>query len=298
MKMLYTAFSMLSFLSGTTLLVGSEQLISKKLSICYQQACLEDAQDIETLISDEATLDNDKIVILPKLFRLQALKNAIARGRFFIARNEEDGTIVGYKKLFLYGALDHEECVNVLQNEIRSLAKPTQLIDVACFTDQDNYAHRHKKEPIDTTYSEGTDIYLYDGADFTKPSFRRKGINPALTNTAFSFVKKELCDTLMEKQNQHVRLVILFGLTEFNDYDETGQGISRTPSIVRSCAAFVKECTGKSPESILHYRYASCMPTFDPDAQECIPLPDEKAIPGYGNVLVIDLSSATKKGHS
>lgn len=68
-----------------------------------------------------------------------------------------------------------------------------------------------------------------------------------------------------------------------------GEGQSRTPRILQSCASFVKKLTGAYPQEILLYRYKAFMPTFDLDAQQCIPKPDSDAVPGYGNVLVITL---------
>jgi hypothetical protein len=33
------------------------------------------------------------------------------------------------------------------------------------------------------------------------------------------------------------------------------------------------------------------MPTFDPESAECIPLPDDKAVPGFGCILACSLEA-------
>jgi hypothetical protein len=37
------------------------------------------------------------------------------------------------------------------------------------------------------------------------------------------------------------------------------------------------------------------MPTFDPESTECVPLPDDKSIAGYGNVLIFPLVNTDAK---
>jgi hypothetical protein len=140
--------------------------------------------------------------------------------------------------------------------------------------------------PASQTYKKNA-VYIYDGADFTKNLFRGQGINLELTKRAFECIREDAQRLI--KESQATRLVLLYGLTYLNDYDDMGEGKSRSPSILKAFRAFAQSLTGTYVQEVLHYRYKAFMPTFDLDSQECKPRPDSEAIPGYGNVLIVEL---------
>lgn len=242
----------------------------------YGEALLKDAGSIDTLMSTEGIFDNDKIVILPNKFRKGSIESAIKVERFFVARNDDE--VVGYKKLFVL--TDAEERKEMLTDEIRCLKGP--------LVDGYSISSKNRCKLLDPAQTYGVnDIYIYDGADFTKNAFRGKGINSELTKRAFEHIKEDVKKLINEKRAE--RIILVYGLTHLNDYDEKGEGKSRTPSIVGSFSSFAHTLTGIYPEEVKHFRYKAFMPTFDLDNQECKPRPDSDAIPGYGNVLIINL---------
>jgi GNAT superfamily N-acetyltransferase len=262
----------------------------------YRKAHSYDAHSIIDLINKHGVNDNDKIVILPELFRLKAIESAIEKGRIFVACNAQNNTIVGYKKLFLLS--DTSECVDTLFQEIRCAGQESEPIDTAYFTSTDNYSTRQRMYASSDTYAM-SDTYIYNGADFTHPDFRGKGINTHLTDTALTLTKEATLEHIRTHQAKH--LIMLYGLTRANDYDNDNNGKSRTPSIVRSFASFIhtsiqhtENSTPTLDTSIRHNRYKAFMPTFNPDATECKPLSDEYSVPGYGNVLSYSLEHDEK----
>lgn len=263
----------------------------------YRKAHKYDAHGIVDLINDHGVNDNNKIVILPKLFRLEAMESAIEQDRIFVACNKENNAIVGYKKLFLLS--NTPECVETLFQEIRCVGldhEHRKHIDTAYFTSIDHYATRCVIDTSSIAY-DMSDTYIYNGADFTHPDFRGNGINTHLTDKALELIK----EATLEHIHTHTakKLIMLYGLTQFNDYDNNNNGKSRTPGIMRSFVPFIKGIQETINEadapilnaSIRHDRYNAFMPTFDPDATECKPLSDEHSVPGYGNVLSYSLTN-------
>lgn len=254
----------------------------KVADFTYGKALLKDAGAIDTLMSTEGIYDNDKIVILPNKFRKGSIESAIKIERFFVARNDE--AVVGYKKLFVLK--DPEEREEMLTNEIRCL-KGDPIDGYSIRGTEETVSCRERLlDPAAQTYT-NNDLYIYDGADFTKNVFRGKGINSELTKRAFEHIKEDVKKLINEKRAE--RIILVYGLTYLNDYDDKGEGKSRTPSILGSFTSFAHTLTGIYPEEVKHFRYKAFMPTFDLDNQECRPRPDSEAIPGYGNVLIINL---------
>lgn len=288
MKLVQTLLS--SLVVFNTYLFGCQQP-----EIEYRKADKNDAQGIVNLINEHGVNDNDKIVILPQLFRLKAMEGAIEKGRIFVACDKHDNAIIGYKKLFLLS--NTPECVETLFQEIRCMGQDSEHIDTAYFTNTDQYATRCTTDTGDVTYNM-SDTYIYNGADFTHPDFRGKGINTQLTETALALTKETVLECI--RTNHAKQLIMFYGLTHSNDYDNNN-GKSRTPSIVRSFASYIQAHIHHTEHestldnrSIRHDRYKAFMPTFDPQATECKPLSDEYSVPGYGNVLSHSLERNNK----
>jgi hypothetical protein len=249
-----------------------------KADFKYEKAQPKDAEGIDGLMSSEGIHDNKKIVILPHKFRKGAIESAIQSGRFFVARDRE--SVVGYKKLFVMKNVEEQQ--DMLANEIRCVNG--SLVDAFSYTGSESC--RLSDPPLQKYHKR--DLYIYDGADFTKKGHRGQRINPELTQRAFELIREDAKKLIQEKQAK--RLILLYGLTHLNDYDDKGEGKSRTPSILKAFKVFAQSLTGTEPKEVLHYRYKAFMPTFDLDNQECKPRPDSESIPGYGNVLMVELA--------
>ena len=279
MKFMYKACSMLVLATTCAALKGSESLL-------YRKADLTDSHELNAVMGLEGIHDSDKIVILPHKFRLLSIESSIQKSRFFVARTAHE--LVGYKKLFLVDTL--EERNDIFLHEIR--CTEGILVDQRSFKLHGQHEYS-AYAPLENVFfsSSDTDSVIYDGADFTKADQRGKGINHALTTAAFTALQEPMEKLLTRPDTQ--RIILVYGLTYLNDYNDQGEGRSRTPGIVHSFALFIHALTGSYPSEIQHYRYRSFMPTFNLENEECIPKPDSEAIPGYGNVLVVTLLPRT-----
>lgn len=277
MKLMSKACFVLIISVVVTALQGAEVA-----SFAYSRAQLSDAAALDELMKTEGVFDGDKIVILPHKFRKPSIEGAIVKGRLFVATHQD--MIVGSKKLFVVE--DPTELEALLTQEIR--CKEGTLVDSCAFIRKDQDFYEEQKSLLSSSsIPQEKALYIYDGADFTKADYRGKGINHHLTTYAFESSKNQIAQLIDAHKPQY--LILVYGLTHLNDYDDEGKGKSRTPHILSSFALFVYSLTGSYPEVIEHARYKSFMPTFDLDAEECVPKGDSESISGYGNVLVIKL---------
>jgi hypothetical protein len=255
---------------------------------------LADASHISGLLqlqhTAEQNSDHDKIVLLPRMFRQQHLEQETRDRKLFVSCSGT--TITGCKKLYV---IDDPACANtILYNELR--------ID----TTVGHYKEYRDGGPTSPTslctFTPNTtqDLLLYNGADFTSPTYRKQGINSKLTAFAFEYLISDTMKRLETPNNQIKRLVLLFGLTAFNA-GKHDHSVDRTTPLAKKFDHFVRTIEnyrgmGSIPIVMYHFRYPAFMPTFDPTSSVCAPLPDAQAIPGYGNLLVYTLHNvATKK---
>ena len=279
----------MSFMSITLLVSMNIIAMDSSRQIEFRQATHDDVGDLLNLIEAEGIKDRDKIVILPKIFRQGAIEGTIAQQRMFIARDQQTGKLVGYKKLFVME--DQEEQVSTLANEIRCAGDGSIMTHAGSF-DIDGYGYSATDTDERVTYK-AEDLYLYNGGDFTHPEYRGNGLNKRLTDAALALVKQGVCAAI--KQQAVRNLVMVYGLTEANAGNAPADRADRTSSIVRSFVPFAQqvqqECYPDTPRCavVRNYRYRAFMPTFDLDATECRPLPDEQSVPGYGCALIYPL---------
>ena len=274
---LLTQFA-LSLLCTTTIAM-------EKYPIDYQQATNQHVQPIVDVINKYAVKDNTKIVILPEKFRSMAVKDDIAKKRLYCATSKQFNDVLAFKKLFI---IDNEqEYDDITINEIRCTSN-NQCLQTITLHPQDT-PNPCKAMP----FSFKDNAVIYFGGDYTIPAYRNQKINSSLTRHAFDSIKQDTIDII--KKNNFDNIVLLYGLTKANAGEQGG--IDRTPSIVRAFRKFAEQVSAQvlnepAPEDniIIHSRYAAFMPTFDPKSTECKPLPDDKSIPGYGNVLVFPLN--------
>jgi len=235
----------------------------------YRRAVADDAEALLQLVNEHAIHDSDKIVIVPKNFRESTLESAVSKERLFVAQYNKH--LIGYKKLFLVH--DASERREIIEDECRCTGFPAD----AAYVDDAGQ--------IITSISDKTDLishdytYIYNGADFTQKPFRNRGINKALTDAALFSIKNELKDLSIKT------VVMLYGLTKANAGNLLIDG--RTRSILKSFTSFVRSLPTNTSEScpIMVARHHAFMPTFDPKSEKCIPLPDDKSIPGYGYAM-------------
>lgn len=244
----------------------------------YRLAEPNDIPALLSLMNNQAALERDKLVILPKKFRESALKNAVDKERLFVATKNK--TVVGYKKLFL--VTDEQEKKELLNNELRCTGDAARRTFFG-FVDEQGLITETAEEQENCFDTDQT-VYVYDGADFTSPSERSKGINRALTDRALHSLLPALHAHI--SANDAPTIALLFGLTNANAGIYPGAAKDRTPSIAKSYARFIRALTTAQESPLfLHARYQACMPTFDENSEICCPLPDEQSIPGFGCIL-------------
>lgn len=258
-----------------TLLVLYVLFISLASHSMYRLAQETDIPALLTLIQTKAVQDQDKIVILPEQFREHALQHEIANNRLFVA--EHGSEIVGYKKLFLIE--DDREKRAIMFDELR-MNKPAVYIGTI---DQDsNFAETDVFFPVETY-----DLCLYNGADFTAPEQRGKGINSGLTAFALHSLQPAVSAFIQEKNPTSIHM--LYGITQDNAGEKPGQYPDRTVKISQQFRTFIGSMLNMAPEKpFIHMRHKAAKPSFDLEdltAQEPQPLPDEDSIPGFGCIL-------------
>lgn len=255
----------------------------------YKQATKDDVKGIVELINTHAYHDSDKIVIVPEKFRAGYVHSAIDAGRLFVATHDQQ--IIGYKKLFCI--TDANELDDILSNELRCKGvQPVVCSNVA--VNDLSCQHVSSDNIVDLVSAQAT--YIYNGADFTHPNYRGMGVNSQLTQYALNVISQTLIGHIKDHKSTH--LAMAYGLTQSNAGKETDVLDGRTHGIVKQFVPFVqsiaKAVNATSPSTMLLGRYCAFKPSFDPNATECIPLPDQKAIPGYGCLMMCTLDHTTQ----
>jgi len=251
--------------------------------ICYQ-ATNDHISSIVSLINNHAINDNDKIVILPEKFRQSAIEDSISKKRLYCATH--NNTVIGFKKL--HTITDENEFNDMAQNEIRCLGDQSRLIQTTVFSSDNTKSNLHINANF--PWSLHNSIVIYTGGDFTQKDYRGQKINSFLMNYALASISDDIKNSIATN-NKINYIVMLYGLTKSNA-GENG-GIDRTPSIVRALRKPVEEIFPNNKSNIIHKSYTAFMPTFNSKNNQCIPNPDEKSIPGYGNVLIFPLNNNT-----
>ena len=128
--------------------------------------------------------------------------------------------------------------------------------------------------------------YIYTGADFTHPNHRKKGLNTRLTQYAFDAIVQPTLEHM--QKNKSIHLALVYGLTQANTGEDTLLG-GRTQGLLTQFVSFVSKIATlyeqNTSKELLISRYGAFKPSFDPTSIECKPLPDDKAIAGYGYVI-------------
>jgi hypothetical protein len=99
------------------------------------------------------------------------------------------------------------------------------------------------------------------------------------------------------RPKQYSKICLLYGLTHYNCGQTPDDKSDRTSSIAPAFLSFVSALVGKSVNACQHFRYKAYMPTFAQDSAECMPLPDDQAVPGHGCVLAYNLKEENEENH-
>ena len=257
----------------------------------YQHAINDHTQRIVEVINKDAISDSTKIVILPKKFREMAVKEDINKGRLYCATTASQ-EVIAFKKLFIIK--DELSFNNIATNEIRCMGDNSRHVATCGIFSHNNSATIVMKYLLKRfPFSFKNSAVIYFGGDYTVQGYRNQKINSHLTRHAFDSIKNDTVSAI--KANKFEQIVLLYGLTKANA-GQAEDGIDRTPSIVRAFKQFSEQIftevfniAGKQ-HCVIHSQYDAFMPTFDPESTECIPLSDDKAIAGYGNVLLFSLN--------
>ncbi len=248
----------------------------------YRQAINADVSSLVELINTQACKDADKIVVVPKKFRSAYVEGGIKDKRVFVA--DQGGTIIGYKKLFCID--DTKERDDILHNELRLKTAAASCATMSLPQRQVTRIQIPQQLPATTTY-------LYTGADFTHPAYRNHDVNRALTTCALTTAKAAVINHMKTQHSSHLALV--YGLTEGNAGNKDdllgGRSQSLANQFIPFAQAIAKDLKRQEPKTLLLSRHTAFKPSFDPDDTECKPLPDNKAIPGYGCVISCELTT-------
>lgn len=282
MKNIYKLL-VLFFLNSTFVEACLKNITPVGFACSYKQAALNDVEKILSLMNDEAVRDAGKIVIVPKKFREGAIQKAVEEERMFVATDSLE-RIVAYKKLYI---VPKDEKKDLLESEIRCLGNDSKLVDEGLYVPLNDYTKRLRLSIINQVVYDQNDLMIYTGSDFTHPKCRNQGISTQLTAFAFSTLLSKVKDLLQEQDLKRIHLA--YGLTASNDSVDGFDGKGRTPGIVKTFGSFL-ENVGLKDAGLYHCRYKAWMPTFDPESEICVPLPDESSIAGFGNVITVKIN--------
>ena len=254
-----------------------------------RRALERDIPDLVDLINTQACKDSDKIVIVPEQFRTAYIRSAVGDDRMFVATHASN--IIGFKKLFCI--TDNDERDDILANELRCIGGVEPVV-VESVSLNGLKSQDASPEELEKLFSSPV-TYIYNGADFTHPDHREKGLNSRLTKYALDLVTKPTADHVQRNKSTYVALV--YGITQANSGKERDVLGGRSKGIVNQFIPFVKavaQVCGRTPQShVLLTRHHAFKPSFDPKAVECRPLSDDQAIAGYGCLLISGLEPKT-----
>jgi hypothetical protein len=267
---------------------------SSVFSYQFRLATMADLPGLVQLMNDEVCLEAG-VIVPPKMFRDAYFKIAIQAQQLFVITVDttaQKDKVIGYKKLFLMDNV--QECNDILKDEIRSRG-PLDAFYKGCITLTHDQSARFTESFFDEYSIEPHTTYIYNGGDFTKKSFRRKGLNHNLMMEALKSIASKVVDHINREKTTHLGMV--FGITEDNGAFHAGCKNDRTVPIAKAfityaMKAIVPKVNGGSIMSngVSHERYYSYKPTFDENGTEFKPLNDEYSVDGNGVVLRYDLN--------
>jgi hypothetical protein len=240
------------------------------------------------LINTHACKADKQIVVVPEIHRHGYIEHGVHSNRFFVAQENKNEEIVGFKKLFLVD--DQQELDNLLRNEIRCIDGKLLAQGMINLND-------YTQEPLDSDAAqpmyESPTTYIYNGADFTQEAYRGQGINSQLTACALALITDDVIAHVKDNGSEYITM--LFGLTDDNAGQTDNLLAGRSKGIVKLFDTLAQNVAQKTnsakPTTMLASRSLAFKPSFDPKSQECVPLSDDQSIKGCGCVLACKLGS-------
>ncbi len=252
--------------------------IQEKPTYTCQQAEQSHVEQLLAMINSIGGDDLNNLVVFPKLFREQILRKTIDQHKLFVAIDSE-GTILGFKKLFVIS--NSEELLEIASQEICCIDGIVEQ------TISYNYQQNRLQELFTTIRKSDYDehsTYLYLGGDYTVPSARGSGINTLLMIKGMEMLSQEIAESIKVKNSRSI--VLLYGVTEAN--------FRRKHSIIRLFVRLLVEHNLIDPTIECELNaFVAYKPTFDPDAQACIPSTD--LVRGHGCVLTCPLRNNNQR---
>lgn len=255
-----------------------------------RKASASDIAEIVDLVNTQAFKDSNNLVIVPKVFRQGYFETAVLKSRLFVVCR--DRKIVGYKKLFCI--TDKDELSSIMNDELRLPSDPVTCSSLSIDTFE---PHAVAAEEVALLLACPTVTYIYDGADFTHPDYRSRGINSALTAYALATSSDAIMHDIRTKASTHIAM--LYGLTCENAGKEDDLLGGRSHGILKQFIPLIQSLAltypCAIPRTLLLSRHHAFKPSFDEDATTCIPLPDSHSIAGYGCLIACALDKLPAK---
>jgi hypothetical protein len=164
----------------------------------YRRAVVSDVSEISGMFDVMSPEDQANLIILPEPHRTESIREAVEKGRFFVA-TDEDGNIISFCKLFIVD--DEAELQDILCNNIRcSPSRPYRRVlenGICKFSFEGSFVcseferNAHDFLMIDDAVLLGSEdsIYFYCGSSFTVPKARGNGSSSKLVKFAFDTFK-------------------------------------------------------------------------------------------------------------
>ena len=242
----------------------------------YRQATYDDVPGIIELQDTQSIDDAQRVLFFPEPYKSNFLRNAISKGRMYVAVDDTNNIVVAQLKLFIVDALEEQQ--DILCNELCCTSDGRQLLE-------GYYAYGNGVfEPCERQYINNprNTLFLYLGSEFTRQAYRGQSINTRLEKYAFGSIIAAACDNV--QTNGFSNLALLFGLVDENT--------SRAVSIFRQFLPFAqfvsREFEIASAHSIAFFAYRAYKPTFElSPAGELVKLPGGQ--PGRGCIFLYQL---------
>ena len=239
-------------------------------SIIFRQATLDDLDAILKVYRKFSTKDRPYLVTFPENIDKQTgeavdrtfLKRDLEKNKIFIAKNDENHSILSLVKLFLVQDTDLSK---ILTNELNITEDNTtqilaESLDSRLSDNRDLFLNRPSK--LDFLFKRNSEqqLFIYYGGAYTVPDQRRGGINTQLILKALESLQGALITRL---QSQPLKQEVMF------IYGQVADNV-KSRGVIHVFTIFTKELINhvlKQEELVMdvpvyHLGYRACKPSF------------------------------------
>lgn len=225
----------------------------------YRKATLSDLDEINALFKNASAEDEEKLLILPEPFRTHALRDAIGKGRFFVALHLN--TIVSVVKLFVMGTVPDDDADDseikkeaereesrILEDELRCRPGCRQyrikMFDAGIYTCPYSLFLRQIAEPKFKSnsrlrfLSKPEQTYVYFGSAFTRFEYRENYINTFLERFGLDQIKYDILKDIVTRHSE--QLFYVYGTIAGNVTVNANNETATNTQHVRVFADFVQ----------------------------------------------------------